>query len=108
MLQWAKVRTANEQRQVVPCCAGVLSAVVYANGDVSVCENLPPIGNLRQKSFKQIWHSPEARERRLEIKNKKCYCTNEMFLWPSIVFQPLYLFKALTHIKLFNGHEKKG
>ncbi|MHC4455383.1 MAG: SPASM domain-containing protein, partial [Planctomycetota bacterium] len=101
MLQWAKVQTANEQRQVVPCCAGVLSAVVYANGDVSVCENLPPIGSLRQKSFKEIWHSYETGERRLEIKNKKCYCTNEMFLWPSIVFQPLYLIKVMLKAKVW-------
>ena len=101
MLQWVKVQTADERRQVVPCCAGVLSAVVYANGDVSVCENLTPIGNLRQKNFKGIWHSYAAGKRRLEIKNKKCYCTNEMFLWPSIVFQPLYLIKIMLKAKVW-------
>jgi len=40
MLTWAKVKTARERRQVVPCTAGRLSAVVYANGDVGVCETL--------------------------------------------------------------------
>ena len=49
MTQSVKVRTARERRQVVSCRAGVLSAVVYSNGDVSVCENHPPLGNLRQK-----------------------------------------------------------
>ena len=34
MLHWAKAKTAKQQTQVVPCRAGVLSAVVYANGDV--------------------------------------------------------------------------
>ena len=51
MLQWAKVKTAQQETQVIPCRAGVLSGVVYANGDVSFCEMHPPIGNLRQKSF---------------------------------------------------------
>ena len=35
MLQWTKVEERRQQTQVVPCRAGVLSAVVYANGDVS-------------------------------------------------------------------------
>ncbi len=39
LLQYAKTRTAEQKRQVVPCRAGTLNAVVYANGDVSVCEN---------------------------------------------------------------------
>src|SRR5205814_851398 len=55
MLQWAKMRTLEQKRQVVPCKAGVLSAVVYANGDVSVCEMHTPLGNLRQKTFREMW-----------------------------------------------------
>ncbi len=61
MLQWAKLQTLSEQTQVIPCLAGRLSAVVYANGDVSVCEMHKPLGNLRQKSFREIWNSEEAR-----------------------------------------------
>ena len=97
MLTWAKVRTARERRQVVPCQAGTLSAVVYANGDVGVCETLashPILGNLRERSFREIWHSPEAAEARRKIRCKACHCTNEVFLWPSIVFQPLQLLRA--------------
>ena len=101
MLQWAKLQTARERRQVIPCRAGVLSGVVYANGDVSVCETLPPLGNLRQKSFRKIWNSPEAQRVRRSIANKECYCTNEVFLWPSIVFQPLQLVKAMVGAKLW-------
>jgi len=97
MLQWAKVHTAEEKRQVIPCRAGVLSAVVYANGDVSVCENHPPLGNLRQKSFREIWYSEQAEALRRSIHNKECYCTNEIFLWPSITFQPKQLGKVLWH-----------
>lgn len=94
MLQWAKCRTAKSQTQVVPCLAGRLSAVVYSNGDVSVCETHPPLGNLRERSFREIWHSVEANDLRRSIRAKECYCTNEVFLWPSISFQPLQLARA--------------
>jgi MoaA/NifB/PqqE/SkfB family radical SAM enzyme len=95
MLQWAKARTATEQRQVVPCRAGRLSAVVYANGDVSFCETHAPLGNLRERTFAEIWTSAEARALRRSIAARQCWCTNEVFLWPSIVFQPAQLSRAL-------------
>ncbi|MBZ5645602.1 MAG: radical SAM protein [Acidobacteriia bacterium] len=94
MLQWAKIQTIETQSQYVPCKAGILSGVVYANGDVSFCETHPPLGNLRQKSFFEIWDSPEAKTLRAQVHAKECFCTNEVFLWPSIVFQPIQLTKA--------------
>jgi MoaA/NifB/PqqE/SkfB family radical SAM enzyme len=96
MLQWAKVETIKQDRQVVPCKAGQISAVVYANGDVGVCEIHKPIGNLRQKRFWEIWRSPEANALRETIARKECHCTTEVFLWSSVVYQPLQLVRALT------------
>ena len=97
MLHWAKVETARERRQVVPCRAGILSGVVYADGGVSVCEAHPPLGNLRQRTFRDIWFSPEAQQLRASIAARECHCTNEVFLWPSITFQPGQLARALLH-----------
>jgi hypothetical protein len=97
MLQWAKVQTAKKQAQVVPCRAGIMTGVVYANGDVSFCETHAPLGNLRQKSFREIWFSPEADVLRKSVHNKECWCTNEVFLWPSITYQPVQLAKALLN-----------
>ena len=94
MLQWAKVRTAREQRQVVPCKAGILSGVIHANGDVALCEQHDPIGNLRKNSFNEIWYGDEARKLRASIRAKECTCTNEIFLWPSVTYQPAQLAKA--------------
>ncbi len=105
MLQCAKVRTAEEQRQVIPCRAGVLSAVVYANGDVSFCETLQPLGNLRQKRFTEIWYSEKAQVIRRSIQNKECYCTNEIFLWPSITFQPRHLVKVAWQARVWKNPE---
>lgn len=101
ILQWAKVKTAREQRQVVPCRAGVLNAVIYHNGDVSVCEAHKPLGNLRRQSFKEIWYSDEAQRLRTSIREKQCYCTNEIFMWPSITFQPVQLVRALAGAKIW-------
>lgn len=96
LLQWAKLKTLETESQYVPCTAGNLTGVVYANGDVSVCENHPPLGNLRQQAFFEIWESAQARELRQRIRARECHCTNEVFLWPSVVFQPAQLAKALV------------
>jgi MoaA/NifB/PqqE/SkfB family radical SAM enzyme len=103
MLQWAKSRTAARREQVVPCRAGVLNAVVYSNGDVSVCETHPPLGNLREKTFWEIWRSPEAQTLRKSIAARECYCTNEVFLWPSITYQPVELVRAMVGAKVWQG-----
>lgn len=95
MLQWAKTESVLQTRQVIPCKAGVLTGVVYANGDVSMCEIHKPIGNLRQATFREIWNSPEAQQLRAQISAKSCWCTTEVFLWPSIVFQPLHLVRSI-------------
>lgn len=105
MLQWAKVRTIKEERQVIPCRAGRLTAVVYANGDVGVCEMHQPLGNLREKSFQEIWASAEARDLRASIDNKNCYCTTEVFMWPSITFQPVQLMRAMVGAKVWRRAE---
>jgi MoaA/NifB/PqqE/SkfB family radical SAM enzyme len=101
MLQWAKLRAAEMEQQYVPCRAGVLTAVVNANGDVSFCEQRPALGNLRQKSFMEIWRSAEATEIRRSIREKECYCTNEIFMWPSIVFNPPQLAKSMIGARVW-------
>jgi len=101
MLQHVKIQTAEQERQVVPCRAGVLSAVVYANGDVSVCEQRPVIGNLRDSSFMDLWRAQSTNQVRKSIKAGDCYCTNEIFLWPSIVFQPLQLARTMIGAKIW-------
>lgn len=108
MLQWAKMRTAEAQAQVVPCRAGVLTGVVYSNGDVSLCETHPPIGNLRERPFPTIWNSPEAQALRRSIAARDCYCTNEVFLWPSVTYQPLQLVKALAGSKAWRQPSSTG
>lgn len=96
LLQWAKVATLREDRQVVSCLAGKISGVVYANGDVGVCEIHQPIGNLRKNTFPEIWWSDQAKALRESIARKECHCTTEVFLWSSVVYQPPELARALA------------
>src|ERR1051326_2757266 len=101
MLQWVKLKAAENERQYVPCRAGVLSVVVHANGDIALCEQRPPIGNLRKQSFMEIWHSDAAEQMRKSIRKNECYCTNEIFMWPSIVFQPAQLAKSMVGARVW-------
>jgi MoaA/NifB/PqqE/SkfB family radical SAM enzyme len=101
MLQWAKCRTIEADAQFVPCAAGRLTGVIYANVDVGLCETHPPVGNLREKPFWEIWDSDEADALRRRIRARACHCTNEVFLWPSIVYQPLQLSKAMVGAKVW-------
>ncbi len=103
MLQWTKTQTLKQARQIVPCSAGRMSAVVYANGDVGVCEIHKPIGNLRDNTFPEIWRSEPATSLRKSIANKECHCTTEVFMWPSIVFNPLSLARAMVGAKVWKS-----
>ena len=105
MLQHVKTRTIEQRTQVVPCQAGRLTTVIYANGDVSVCELHDPIGNLRQRPFWEIWSSPEAQSLRRSIACKECFCTTEVFMWPSITFQPAHLARTMLAGRVWQKHE---
>ena len=106
--QWVKAKTAAQRRQVTPCRAGVLSGVVYSNGDVAVCENHAPIGNLRETPFPEIWSSPQAKKLRASIAARECHCTNETFLWPSVVYHPFHLARALIGARVWESIKPLG
>ena len=99
MLQWGKLKVIEEDKQSISCTAGNMTGVVHANGDVGLCEIHDPIGNLRDDSFFEIWDSNKANKLRDVIKAKKCHCTTEVFLWPSIVYQPIELMRAFIGIR---------
>ena len=70
-------RTLRENRQVIPCYAGIASVHLAANGDVwGCCTKARPLGNLRKNGFDfdAIWRSQEARDERADIKAGNCAC----------------------------------
>ena len=49
----------------------------------------------------ESWRSYHAGELRESIRKKECYCTNEIFMWPSIVYQPASLGRAMIGAKVW-------
>jgi MoaA/NifB/PqqE/SkfB family radical SAM enzyme len=70
----------RRRRFPVKCQAGNLAAIVFANGDVHACPLRPAMGNLRERSFQEIWTGAEARKEFREIRAEQCACTDDCFL----------------------------
>jgi MoaA/NifB/PqqE/SkfB family radical SAM enzyme len=70
-------RTLREQRQIIPCMAGVASAQIAPNGDVwTCCVRAQSMGNLRDHDydFGSVWRTGKAEQLRRSIKARECYC----------------------------------
>ncbi len=70
-------RTLVEQRQIIPCMAGVASAQIAPNGDVwTCCIRAESVGNLREHNydFRSAWTTVKADEMRRSIKAGECHC----------------------------------
>jgi MoaA/NifB/PqqE/SkfB family radical SAM enzyme len=99
-------RTEESHKAQLRCFAGTTGGVIYDEGTVSSCENLDPIGNLRDYdwNFWALWNSPELAARRAQIK-QGCYCTHESnCYYPSLAFNP----KHLIQIKKLERQLKKS
>ncbi len=99
-------RTEEQQKAQLRCFAGTTGGVIYDEGTVSSCENLDPVGNLRDYdwNFRSLWSSPELAARRDKIK-QGCYCTHESnCYYPSLAFNP----KHLIQIKKLERQLKKS
>lgn len=86
-------KTQETQKAQMKCYAGTAGAVIYDEGTVSSCENLAPIGNLREYDwdFKKLWISPAMKERRKKAADG-CFCTHESnSYYPSLPFNPGHL-----------------
>ena len=55
------------------CVAGIVDGIIYQNGDVSICEMLKPLGNLKDYNynFYNLWNSKKSRG---FIKKLDCSC----------------------------------
>ena len=80
-----------EQRQVIPCMAGVASAQIAPNGDVwTCCIRAEPMGNLREAGFdlRRVWNSPRADELRGSIRRGECHCPLANAAYSSMLCDP--------------------
>jgi MoaA/NifB/PqqE/SkfB family radical SAM enzyme len=99
-------KTQETQRAQLTCYAGTAGGVIYDEGTVSSCENLEPVGNLRDFdwNFKKLWLSPSMQARRKKAADG-CFCTHESnCYYPSLPFNP----KHLIQIKKLESEMKKA
>jgi len=80
------IEILETDKQPWPCLAGTLHCVIDYQGDVSFCEPLPKIGNLRENTFDEIWHSRKAEEQRASIRARSCTCTHSCFQTTNLAF----------------------
>jgi MoaA/NifB/PqqE/SkfB family radical SAM enzyme len=88
-------KTQETQQAQMKCYAGTAGGVIYDEGTVSSCENLAPIGNLRDFDwdFQKLWLSPAMAARRVKAADG-CFCTHESnSYYPSLPFNPTHLVK---------------
>lgn len=81
----AQMRMLQTEKPVVRCIAPKgLTPVIYANGDVSVCEFSRPFANLDEygDDFRGLWDSIRCHQAR-ELMSS-CFCTHTCFLVPSM------------------------
>ena len=59
----------------MPCLAGKSNLVIWGNGEMSSCEMLPSVGNIKNQTPKEIIQSDSFKKQVKSINNKECHCT---------------------------------
>jgi MoaA/NifB/PqqE/SkfB family radical SAM enzyme len=99
-------RTQETQKAQLTCYAGTAGGVIYDEGTVSSCENLEPVGNLRDYdwNFQKLWFTPAMQARRKKAADG-CFCTHESnCYYPSLPLNP----KHLIQIKMLEREMKNA
>jgi MoaA/NifB/PqqE/SkfB family radical SAM enzyme len=94
-------RTLREQRQVIPCMAGVASAQIAPNGDVwSCCVRAESMGNLREHGydFGSVWRTGKADQLRRSIKAGECYCPLANAAYSNMLMHPPTVTKVAADV----------
>jgi MoaA/NifB/PqqE/SkfB family radical SAM enzyme len=94
-------RTLREQRQVIPCLAGIASAQIAPNGDVwTCCIRAEAMGNLRAHDydFARVWRTAKAKELRRSIKAGECYCPLANASYTNMLAHGPTLLKVATEV----------
>jgi MoaA/NifB/PqqE/SkfB family radical SAM enzyme len=96
-------RTVKENRQVIPCYAGISNAHITPTGQVWPCCVLgyaKPLGELREADldFWTVWRSPEADQVRRGVRAGECACPLANQAYSNIVCHTPSLMKAALNM----------
>ncbi|MBN1591669.1 MAG: radical SAM protein [Candidatus Coatesbacteria bacterium] len=94
------LKVLREQRQVIPCFAGISNAHIDPYGNIWPCctlANDAPLGSLRDVdyNFMALWHSEQAAKVRSSIRRGECYCPLANQAYSNILLSPLWLLRTL-------------
>jgi MoaA/NifB/PqqE/SkfB family radical SAM enzyme len=97
------VRIVREQRQVIPCYAGISNLHLNYDGEVWPCCVLgysKPLGNLRDSDYdvRRILRSDRAREVRKYIKDRNCACPLANQAYSNVLCSPRWLMKVMANL----------
>jgi MoaA/NifB/PqqE/SkfB family radical SAM enzyme len=96
-------RIMREQRQVIPCYAGWISAHIMPDGEVWECSVMgTSMGNLLDADYnlRRIWTSARAREVRRAVKTRGCYCPVANISYTNMMCDPGSVIKvALNFVR---------
>jgi MoaA/NifB/PqqE/SkfB family radical SAM enzyme len=97
------IRILREQRQVIPCYAGISNAHMTPYGDIWACCTLgydKAMGNIREHgyNFQQVWNSRQAKEVRTHIHKECCYCPMANQAYSNILLHAPSLIRVIREI----------
>jgi MoaA/NifB/PqqE/SkfB family radical SAM enzyme len=97
------LKMMTEHKRILPCHAGIVEGVLYANGNVALCELTRPIGNIRDFGFDftRLWQSAMAEQMRIGIRN--CFCIHGCNLSTSLMYKPDMVMSALDEMTMELG-----
>lgn len=85
-----------------PCFIGVQNLNINADGNVYFCLNFDPVGNILEEKPESIWNSPEASERREEIKRCTAYCRATSCYYRGNILEKIEQF--FKHRRLYSNY----
>ena len=93
------VRTLHEQKQAIPCYAGISNAHLDPYGNVWPCctlANDASLGNVRDAdyNFLEVWRSEQADAVRASIRRCECFCPLANQAYSNILLSPVWLMKT--------------
>jgi MoaA/NifB/PqqE/SkfB family radical SAM enzyme len=97
------IRILKENRQVIPCYAGISNVHMTPYGDIWACCTLgydKPMGNLRDYNydFQMLWNSAEAKKVRTYVGQGRCNCPMANQTYSNILMHGPSLFRVVREI----------
>lgn len=92
------IKTLATKRAWVRCRAPLLHKVVYPDGQVAMCELMPPIGNILNEPVDVLERRMREQLHAHETQHEPCYCTHNCNLADNLMMSPVSALKIVLGI----------